>query len=468
MKQWMGQVIRQRASQPLLTYEAIPAMKRYFRIALVAAVGLLGQSLPAQLDVEQAPVLKASEVLPDNLLKGPHHKVREEIRSDGYLNHYSIDSDFGPFEVHSNLMLAIRVREFQALAELERVSRTEVFGKAAIEVGLSPAKAVVHFVKNPVATVTGIPKGIGRLFNRAVRTGKELAGTARDTAGSAADRRPCDVEDEAARDDCKAQERGLQRHQALHARYFKISDSERRWHEKLGTDPYTSNDVLYEAVKSVAWADRLGRFSIKFAGIPSIPGAEYIADVNKVVWSKDPYELEDYNKKVLTDAGVDQASIDKFFANNWFSPTMQTMLIAALAALPDAGGRMHVVKAATNTESEAESRFVLESVVAMTWYDKERSPIIEFQADDYFPVAATGDGRLLVILPVDYLVWTQEMAEMAETVAARHPSDIEPASRELWLLGGISPRARRGMEELDWTVVANQAAVIRATAATTQ
>jgi hypothetical protein len=218
----------------------------------------------------------------------------------------------------------------------------------------------------------------------------------------------------------------------------------------------------------VAWADRLGRFSIKFAGIPRIPGADYIADANKIVWSKDPYELKDYNLKVLRDSGVDEESIEAFLDNPWFSPTMETTLIAALKSLHGVAGRRHVLTAATNVASEAEARFVLESIVAMTWYNAERSPIREFMEDEHFPFASTGAGLLLVILPVDYLVWTAEMSGLAETAAQQHRSGIDPGQRELWLLGGASARAKQGITALGWTVRDNQLAVIRATAADTK
>lgn len=439
-------------------------MQTSIRLALAYASCLISQGVLAQTDVEPMPILRASEVLPANLLSGPYHRVNEEVRSDGYLNYYTIESDFGPFVAQSNLMLAVRVREFAALAELERVSKTEVFAHAAVDAGLSPARAIVSFARKPVSTVTGIPKGIGRIFKRYIRAGKEGVRAADEVASTIGDGSPCEaIEDETERGECEDQEQGTERARSLYERYFKISDAERRWHEKLGTDPYTSNDVLFEAVKSVAWADRLGRFSIKFAGIPRIPGADYIADANKIVWSKDPYELKDFNQKVLRDAGVDEESIEAFLDNPWYSPTMETTLIAALKSLHGVAGRRHVLTAATNVASEAEARFVLESIVAMTWYNAERSPIREFMEDEHFPFASTGAGLLLVILPVDYLVWSAEMSGLAQAAAQQHQSGIDPSQRELWLLGGASARAKQGITALGWTVRDNQLAVIRAT-----
>ncbi len=422
-------------------------------LSILLSITLVTGTTVTALDVyEQPPVFHAKAVLPPNLLEGPHHRVLDEVNSDGYLNQYRVESDFGDYEIESTLMLRVRVREMGALAELERVSKTKVFADAAIDAGLSPARAVVSFAQHPVETVTGIPAGIGRFFKRASRQTKEGYGAAKDAVSDDDEASPCeDIEDEAEQEQCIEERDRAQRGGALHERYFGLSDAERRWHESLGTDPYTSNDVLYEAVKSVAWADRLGRFSIRFAGVPSIPGVGYIADANKLVWRKDPWELRDYNAAVLTQIGLDEDAIEAFFDNPWLSPTLQTTLIAALASLQDVPGRDYVLKAAVDTENEAEARFVVQSVIGLTWFNASQSRIVEFLPNPYFPVARVEDHRAIAMLPLDYLAWTEEMATYARDVGSRYTSpDIE--SREVWLLGDVSDLARREMSGLGWTV----------------
>ena len=439
-------------------------MKTLSPVSLTLYSGLLSVTFAIQAEsgFEQPPILSAKQVLPDELQAGDRFKVRDEVHNDGYLNQFTVESDFGEFRPESTIMLRIRVKEIGALAELERVSKTEVFAKAAIEAGLNPARAVITFGKNPVGTVTGLPKGIGRMFKRTSRQVQEGADTAAD-AVSGDDDKPSacdDIEDEAEHQDCEEALAQRQRGDSLMVRYFKLSDAERQWHQKLGTDPYTSNDELYEAVKSVAWADRLGRFSVKFAGIPSVPGLDYLAKATDLVWALDPYELKDHNTKILTEAGLDEATIEAFFSNPWLTPSMQTRLVAALSSLESVTGRDHVVWAAIETETEAEARFVLESVVSMTWFNVHESPILKFLPDAYFPVALTEDSRIVILLPVDFLIWTEEMAELAHAEVLRY-SDVGAESRELWLLGGISDIARIEIEVRDWVVKDRMAERIR-------
>src|SRR5262249_14935656 len=72
--------------------------------------------LAAQPAYETPAVLSASKLLPPELLSGPHHRVQEQVRNDGYLNIYTIDSKFGQFTAVSTAILRKRVQEINALA----------------------------------------------------------------------------------------------------------------------------------------------------------------------------------------------------------------------------------------------------------------------------------------------------------------------------------------------------------------
>jgi len=134
-------------------------------LALAAAGGPL-----AAADFEPPPVLKASEVLPAAALKGEHHEVIEEVHNDGYMNRFRIASDFGRFEAYGEPMLAIRVQEIGALAELAEVSKAKVFADSALKAITSPVTTVSEFAQRPAETVAGIGDGLGRMWKRAKRT----------------------------------------------------------------------------------------------------------------------------------------------------------------------------------------------------------------------------------------------------------------------------------------------------------
>ncbi len=421
---------------------------------LLLALSQILTAVEAADDYERPPTFKASDILEPAMLTSDHHQVNEEVASDGYLNIYHITSDYGDFTAHGSLQLREREKEIGALAELEEVSKTEAFAAAAIDAGLSP---VVSLATQPVKTITGIPGGIGRMFKRGSRTASDVVS---DDEEPAAVSECGSIEGETQREACEEQEAHVARGRELNERYYKTSDAERHWHQELGTDPYTSNDVLYGAIKSVAWADRLGRFSVKFVGVPSIPGVGYLGTVEELVWSKDPHELREYNDEILAAAGMDEEIRTKFFEHPWMSPTLQTILIAAMSQLEDVPGRGVVLEDAMATHNEAEARFVALTAVMVSWFHRTQSPIERFLPEFIFPIGATKDGRLVVLLPVDYLSWTEELATLAVDAAERN-IEIPAERRELWLLGGISPRGRTEINALGWNVYDEVRSLIR-------
>ena len=152
------------------------ASRTFFIVALIPT--LIAVAGAAENGFEESTDVKASDILPDRLLFGEHHRVDELVRNDGYLNYYVLRSDYGDWEVAGTPLLAVRVREVEALATLDDVSKTKVFVKAAADAGVGQLKVIKQFATQPIQTVAGIPRGIGRLFTRYKRDAEEAIDSA--------------------------------------------------------------------------------------------------------------------------------------------------------------------------------------------------------------------------------------------------------------------------------------------------
>lgn len=394
--------------------------------------------------------LRAAKILPADLVKGEHHEVDHRVRNDGYLNYYTIRSDFGEYEAASTGMLGIRVHEIGALAELDELSRTEVFIKAAAEAGVAPIKGVKQFVTHPVKTITGIPRGIGRMFRR--------------YTGQASDAAEAGKEFVAGEDEEDAQEHGEQREEQsapakLTESYFGVSSAERAWAQKLGTDPYSTNKTLRDAIKSVAWAERLGKFGVGFAGLPEIPGADIIGKVTDAVWNMDAYELRDLNRKRLIATGADEALIDEYIDNARLTPTLQTLLTAAIAELQGVEGRDGILSQSLNLRTEAEARFFVMAVTLLAWYHRNQMPFALIITNAAVPAGVTASDTFVLQFAADHVYWTEEVAE----AATGYTSLLEAGpyrSREVWFLGTATERCRQELSALGWSVHENVARLL--------
>ena len=402
---------------------------------------------------EAAKDMRASDVLPAELVEGEHYKVEKVVKSDGYLNYYRITSDFGEFDATSTAMLRTRIGEINALAELEDLSKTEVFIKAAADAGVGQLKTLQQFATKPVETVVGIPSGIGRMFKRYSRQAGEAVDTTKEfVAGDDEEQEPegpADGDDETTTD--KAVD--------LTESFFGVSGAQRAWAQKLGTDPYSTNEVLQAAIKEVAWAERLGRFGMGFAGVPEIPGADIIGEVNDAVWSKDPYELQDMNRARLMATGADEELIEEYLENPYMSPSQQTLLTAAIAEINDAGGRDGILRQALNAKTEAEANFLIKSVTMLAWYHLQRQPVSDVLTYAAVPVGVGEDGTSALLFAVDHVYWTEAIAEAARRHASQ-TAGTEGSAGGIWFLGTASKRTRAELSKLGFVVNENVASMM--------
>jgi len=400
---------------------------------------------------DQAADLSAADVLSTDLLKGEHHTVEKVVKSDGYLNYYTIKSDYGEFAAISTAMVHVRVGEINALAELDELSQTKVFMKAAADAGVGQVKALQRFAAKPVETVVGIPSGIGRMFKRYSRqAGDAFDATKEYVAGD---------DDEATEgeegDDKSTSDKAM----GVTESFIGVSSAERAWAQKLGTDPYSTNVVLKAAIKEVAWAERLGRFGMGFAAVPKIPGANVIGDVNKAVWSMDPYELQDLNRGRLVATGADEALIEEYLENPRMSPSQQTLLTAAIAEIEAVEGRDGILRQALNAETGAEVSFLIKSVTMLAWYHINQKPVTTVIADAAIPVGVAEDDTAAMLFAVDHVYWTESIAEIAQH---RESQTSNNGVREIWLLGSASDRTRKELANLGFVLRENVSSMMMA------
>jgi hypothetical protein len=108
----------------------IPQIRSRLLLACLALV--LAASAPALAgdDFERAPVERASDLLPPELLKGPYHHVDEEVTTDGFLRIYTVRSEVGVFEARGEDGVRTRVRQIEALSRLAELSRSTNAGFA--------------------------------------------------------------------------------------------------------------------------------------------------------------------------------------------------------------------------------------------------------------------------------------------------------------------------------------------------
>jgi len=373
------------------------------------------------------PTLDAATLVPAGLLRGAGYTVDSTVPVVGYMGQFTLRAPVGAFNADGTEMLAIRVGELAAIAQLGQLSQTGVFADALAASAVKTGAAIGQAVTNPVATIEGIPAGVGRFFQSATTT---ISRATESMGGS-------DSSQSASTGDAAMDLLG-------------VNKAKRRIAKQVGADPYTTNPVLVKQLDDLARAAFAGGVSLDAALAVSTAGVataiSATATVSNLVWDKSPADIRTINENKLVAMGIGPDAVRAFVTNRWFTPTLSVPFVEHLAQMPAARGRAGVVGLAGTVASEGEARFMLNAVAMARQISTERDPVVALDLDGRILAVRTRVGRIDVPAPVDYVVWTEPVSAFAER------KDFKAPRRNVLVTGIASSRAREGLQTTGWTL----------------
>jgi len=377
---------------------------------------------------ESPRVLKAADILPPDLISGKNFRVDPVVVNDGYMNMYTVKSDFGQIKVTSTAALKVRVREFDAIQAMSEVEKTDSYKQSLEKAGKNTLSGVKNIVTNPVKTVKGAVSGVGKMFQRAGESLKSESGAGEDNSFE---------------------------------QLIGFSESKREIAKEFGVDVYSPNKILQERLEAIAWASFGGKMSLTVvkAFVPGGIGivlsvSDNTKMLNEAIMSTPPSELKLMNRKKLNEMGIDSRIIELFMDNSKFTPRYQTQLVAALDEMKGTEGRELFIQFAALTDTEDVAFFRQRSAMKYAVYHSKKAPIKSFVALGQFAAARTQD-TLVFIVPVDYLVWSENTARIVSAFDQKLQNMPGISKKELWLSGSVSPSSRERLTSMGWKIFEN-------------
>jgi len=399
-------------------------------------------------------------LLAPELVESDHHRV-ESATSDGFFYRFRIATPSGDFEASTLEDVPIRVREAHALAALAEQSQGEVLAESAGDSVEGAVNSVRKVVEDPGDTAKGVAGGVGRWAKRTVLGARELAHDVKESVDESRSAEPeADPEgDPGSAGDAPGEGDGTGEDapggagnvaKGVGKWVLGHGGARRRYAAKLGVDPYSRNPILAAELDRVAWAAAAGSFGVGLA-MPNIPLTRDIQDVYGLVWERHPRDVEVRNRKIATDWGVDRQARDRFFWNELFTPTEQTLFVEAVEALRGVPGRQRLMEEAGRTEDPAEAESWVRRVRLLARLRDGGLPLERLDADGSLAWALTDSGQLVVPCPADLLLWTQDLVRLAGPYKRRfvRPGGPRPV---LAVPGVVSDRARAALDALGWDV----------------
>ena len=409
--------------------------------ALVALA--LGSSALGSAAFERVRDFTAQELLTPAQIKGPHHQVEKAVPTDGYLHIFKVTTDWGVLEAEGLSQLRVRLDEVRALTQLDEVSKSEVFLKSAGGAVLNVGKGLGAVVKNPEETAQGLGKGLKRFGTNVGRKAKRASDEAVDGAKTS-------HEEKQEGGDKSSTEKAASAAGGVANSALGVSGAARKWAQKVGADPYTTNAVLKKALTDIGKIDAAGSIATKVV-LPIPPVVSTTANVGNLVWSKDPEALLKENEAKFGALGVSSQVIKQLYLSKGFTLTLHTRLAQALSAVKVEGASGYVATAA-EADTERDALFFVESAEMLRGLHAA-VPVVGLLKDARVVVAKANDGRAIALAPIDWVQWTEPFSKVAAAVGAQAKQQLGATKLELRLAGKASEDAKKEAGTLGWTVV---------------
>jgi len=402
-------------------------MSYWKRVSMVCMIVLAVASAAGAADYETQTNKPVQQVLPAAVAAGPDYKVNDPVVADGYMYRFNVTSTYGPFDVTGTGALRKLEKEIWAIGQLKNVTRSEAFLKSLKDQAGKPLVFAKDVITKPVDTLTGIPKGVGRLFGNI----SESLSTKRNPA-----------------------------QESRTSEVLLVGSFKRDYAARFNVDPYSSNQVLQEELDKIGKAAAFGSWTASAAMIPIggpassvITATSLSKSFNNILATEPPSRIRIINEEKLKQTGINPDVAKAYLDQPVYTPRQNMLLVDALSRLGAATGRDAFLNASLVAADEVEANFFVNMAQILRGYHETQGPITGITMVGALTVAQTKAGAAVIPFALDYGVWTANGDKLSQNMKATYKAPGFNGSFEIWITGTASAAARQEYQARGFKVV---------------
>jgi hypothetical protein len=400
----------------------------YWKRAAVVSVTLLAVASSAgAADYETPKNRSAKEVLPPAAAAGADYTVSDPVVADGYMYQFKVKSPYAVFDVTGTGALRKLEREIWAIGQLKNVTKSDAFLKSLKDQAGKPLVFAKDVVTKPGETLSGIPKGVGRLFSNA--------------ASSITSKKDPSQESTA-------------------KELLLVGSFKREYAARFDVDPYSSNKVLQDELEKIGKAAAFGSWTASAAMIPiSGPASSVITatslakSFNNVLATEPPSRIRVINEEKLGQMGIAPDIANIYLDHPVYTPRQDLLMVDSLHRLGAATGRDAYLKASLAATDEVEANFFVNMAQILRGYHEKQSPITGITMVGPLTVAQTKAGAAMIPFALDYGVWTANADRLSQELKTNYRAPGFNGTFEFWVTGTLSPKGKQELQARGFTVV---------------
>ena len=391
-------------------------------MTVLAAAGGVGAA-----DYEAPRNQSVKEALPPATASGPDYTVTNPVVADGYMYQFKVKSPYAVFDATGMGALRKLEREIWAIGQLKQVTKSEAFLKSLKDQAGKPLVFAKDIVTNPGETLSGIPKGVGRLFSN---------------AASAITNKKDPSQESTAKE------------------VLLVGSFKRDYAARYDVDPYSSNPVLQEELEKIGKAAAFGSWTASAAMMPISGPASSVITVtslsksfNNILAAEPPSRIRVINEEKLGQMGIASDVAKRYLDHPVYTPRQDLLLVDSLQRLGAATGRDAYLNAAMLAADEVEANFFVNMAQILRGYHEKQNPITGITMVGPLTVAQTKAGAAMIPFALDHGVWTANADKLSQELKANYRAPGFNGRFELWVSGTLSTKAKQELQGRGFSVV---------------
>ncbi|MBI2254681.1 MAG: hypothetical protein HYU58_08690 [Proteobacteria bacterium] len=377
-------------------------------------------------DFEIGSNVKASHILPANVLAGPHYRIADKVISDGLLYTFTVESEYGTFQPTGTYALQKVLNEIRVIAALKDISRTEAFAQSVLYAAKSPLRFGESMITDPVDTITGVPRGLFAIFENVAESVSSDANPSEDARIK----------------------------QAL-----MVSSWKREYCADMGCDVYSSNKSLQEELNRIGWAAAIGGLTVSGATTVASGGAVMAFSLvrtsdqlNEALRSEPPSRLRIINEEKLEDLGINHELAEHFLDHPAFTPRHATLIVEALHDMKGVKGLDRFLELCLRAQDEVGANFYQNTAEILRGYHTKNARLTEIIPVLGVAAASAANGHVVVAVAWDNGVYDPAIAKRIDYGRAQFEKAGFKKGFDIWTTGTASKRLKEELAKRGFTL----------------
>ena len=380
---------------------------------------------PAPAAALEAPKPAAAAKFLGAAMTSANYKVGPTARSDGIMRIFHVELAYGKHEFDGVEFTKLRLREIDATAALEKMSKSEEWGKSFGNAAVAPLKFGFSFITNPTEAMNRSASGIHNMFDR-IDASMQNQKSSRDSMSDS---------------------------------LLGVSDAQRQLAIYLNVDPYTDFAPLQNRLQEMSRVMAGGQLTVR-AGLAAVTGgvgmgisaATSIEGAKETLRDKTAAQVIVEVRTTLKSLGVPEETINRLVENQHYTPSFLLLMSRSLAQLK-AQNTAAFVERAADANSYGLAYFHMRRADLIAARSGELGGLVAFVPVAGHVVNVARDGKAVAVFPLDDLAWTQTSRRTFQAATAELRRARPNGSAVFATTGLVTPLAAAEINKLGWKIV---------------